>query len=130
MQCLETTLRTALALHAPYPYRIGETLQMMAAKVDAVEQATHQPASTCCDQHRIGFGECLKAGCEVGCLSDDRLLLSCSLADEVADHHPAGGDDNADLQRSLARPVQCAHCLSDGETGPHGALCIVFAGSR
>ena len=62
-------------------------------------QAADLPSRRRIDDHLTGSGEALQAGCQIGCLTDRRLLARIPRADRLADDHKPGGDANADLER-------------------------------
>jgi len=82
------------------------------------------------DQDRIGTGEGLQAGGEVGRLADDRLLARRTLADRLTDHDNPGRDADAHGQ---AGPVAAGELgverrqrVEDREAGANRALGILL----
>jgi hypothetical protein len=54
------------------------------------------------DHHRAGLGQSLQSRGQVGRLADHPALLGLALADEITDHHEAGGDADATSSGSRA----------------------------
>ena len=78
---------------------LGNTLELVPAEVAQMEQIAEQPARGGSDDDRPGLGQGLKAGCKVRRLPDHSVLPQRTLAAEVADHHHAGRDANANRER-------------------------------
>ena len=98
----------------------------MPAEVAQTEQIAEQPARGGGDDDRPGLGQGLKAGCNVRRLPDHGVLAQRTLATEVADHHHAGRDANADRERFRGARLESGNSGNDIEPRPHGSLGIVF----
>ena len=60
----------------------------------------------------------------------DRVpLLMATRLDQFADHHHPCRDADMDLEPDPGRTCQCTHALDRRQTGPHGALGVVFVRS-
>jgi hypothetical protein len=105
------------------------------------EAVAEQPARGGGDHHRAGLGQSLQPGGQVRRLADHRLLLRRTFAEQVADHHQAGGDADAHLELVPGRPPAQGGRSGDGghveppdrgddvEAGADGALGIVLVGA-
>lgn len=59
------------------------------------EAGPEQALRRLADHHLTGTRECLQSRREVGCVTDDRLLLRRILADEITDNDETRGDADA-----------------------------------
>ncbi|HVI61841.1 MAG TPA: hypothetical protein VM910_04490 [Bradyrhizobium sp.] len=98
----------------------------MPAEIAQTEEIAEQPAGGGGDDDRSGLSQGLKAGCKVRRLSDHRVLAQRTLAAEVADHHDAARDANADRERFRGARLELSNGGDDIEPRPHGSLGIVF----
>ena len=87
---------------------------------------TEQPARGLGDDDRIRLDQGLEASCKVRRVPDHRVLPHAFLAAEVADHHQAGGDSNADRERLSGARLEPSDSGNDIEPRPHGSLGIVL----
>jgi hypothetical protein len=128
---LEPPLGAALADHAPHPLRLGETLEDVRAEIGAGEQAADQPGRVPADHDRVGRGQGLQAGGEVGRVAHRRAAaLGGSGAGHVADHDGPGVDPDPRVQLDAGAGLQPAHRCHELETGPDRALGVVLVGLR
>ena len=95
-----------------------------------VHLVAEQPAGGGGDDNRPGLGQTLKAGCKVRRLSDHGVLAQRTLAGEVADHHHARRDADANRERLRGARLEPANSGNDIEPRPHGSLGIVFVRAR
>ena len=123
---LEAALGSRHALDRPRRDRLGNTLDLVPAEVAQTEQIAEQPARGGGDDDRPRLGQGLKASCKVRRVPDHRMLPQRTLATEVADHHQAGRDANADRERFRGARLEPRNSGNDIEPGPHGSLGIVF----
>jgi len=96
---LEATLGIGYPLDHPRCDRLGNTLDLVPAEVAQTEQIAEQPARGGSDDDHPRLGQGLKAGRKVRRLPDHGALAQCTLAAEVADHHHAARDADADRER-------------------------------
>ena len=123
---LEAALGSRDALDRPCRDRLGNTLDLVSAELTQMKQIPKQPARGGGDDDRPGPGQGMKAGCKVGRVPDHSVLPQRTLAAEVADHHQAGGDANADRERFRGARLEPRNSGNDIEPRPHGSLGIVF----
>ena len=123
---LEAALGSRDALDRPRRNRLGNPLDLVPAEVAQTEEIAEQPARGGGDDDRPGLGQGLKAGCKVRRVPDHSVLPQRTLATEVADHHQAGRDANADRERFLGARLEPRNGGNDIEPRPHGSLGIVF----
>ena len=102
-QRLEAAGGLARAHHPPGAHLLAKTLELVDAKIGELEQAADQAAGAGCDHDAARLRQLLEAGGEVWRLADDRLFLCRALADQVADHHPAGRDPDPGAEPSTVR---------------------------
>src|SRR5262249_24600964 len=126
---LETALGSQHALNRPRRNGLANTLHLVQAQLAQTEQIAEQPARGGSDDNRSRLGHSLKASRKVRRVSDPSALPSCTLAAEVADHHQAGRDANADRERLRGRGLELRNRCNDIESRPHGSLGIVFVGA-
>src|SRR5215470_15034574 len=96
---LKATLGGRHALDRPCRDRFGNTLDLVATEIAQMEQITEQPARGAGEDDRPRLGQCLKARSKVRRIPDQSMLPQGTLATEVANHHQAGRDANADRER-------------------------------
>ena len=76
-------LSTALGRSAPYARTAPfDALELVGSEVLKLEQITEQLSRALGDDDRVRLGDPLQARREVGCLADDRLLLSRTRPDQ------------------------------------------------
>src|SRR5262249_8696517 len=97
-QGLESAGDDARTQYPPGWHRCGNALDFNRTEITILEQITDQPAGVRGDDDRVGLGERLQPGGEVGGFADDRLLLRRSLANQIADDHQPSGDADPCLQ--------------------------------
>ena len=68
----------------------------------------------------------LKAGCKVRRVPDHSMLPQAALAAEIADHHQAGGDANANRERFSSTRLKPRNSGNDIKRRAHGSLGIVL----
>ncbi len=90
-QRLEAAFGQACA-HDPPGATGSVAFEMVRAKVGKLEQAADQAARAWRDHDAARLGQGLQPGRQVRRLADDRLFLRRALADQLADHDPAGRD--------------------------------------
>ncbi len=121
----------AFAAHAPDRYRLGKTLEHLRPQVLAVEAAAEQPVRAGGDDHLAGQRQRLQPCGQVGRAADHGFLARRALADDVTDHHGAGGDAHAHAQPHAAgQGLQRRHFGGQFEAGPHGAPGVVLVRPR
>ena len=123
---LEAALGSQQTLDRPCRDRPGNTLDLVLAEVAQTEQIAEQPARGGGDDDHPRIGQGLKAGCKVRRVPDHSMLPQRTLAAEVADHHQAGRDANADRERFPGARLEPRNSGNDIEPRPHGSLGIVF----
>jgi hypothetical protein len=106
--------------------RLGYPLDLVPTEVTQKKQIAEQPARGGGDDNRPWLGQGLKAGCKVRRVPDHSVLPQRTLAAEVADHHQAGRDANADRERFRGARLEPRNSGNDIEPCPHGSLGIVF----
>ena len=77
----------------------ADTLQVFCPEVLKLEQVADLLACTFGNHHRVRLSDALQAGCEVGRLAHDRLLLSSTRPNQITDNDEPGSDANPGLQR-------------------------------
>src|SRR5436305_1494790 len=102
----------------------------MPAEVAQKEKVAKQPARRFGYNDRIGLGQGLEASCKVGCVADHGMLPQAVLAAEVADHHQAGGDSNADRKRFSGARLEPHDSRNDIKRRSHGPLGVVLMRAR
>ena len=127
VQRVEAAFGHACAHHPPGAHRLAEALEGVRAKVGELEQAAEQAARARRDHDAARLGQGLQAGRQIRRLAHNRLFLRRPLADQVADHHPAGGDPDPGAELSTSGR-QISDLSSDREASPNGALGIVLMG--
>src|SRR5262249_17675142 len=123
---LEAALGSRHALDHPRRDRLGNTLDLVLAEVAQTEQIAEQPARGCGNDDRSGLGQGLKAGSKVRRFADHAMLAQRPLAAEVADHHHAARDADANRERFRGARLEPPNRGNDIEPRPHGSLGIVF----
>src|SRR5262249_38888430 len=123
----EAALRSRQAFDRPCRDRFGNTLDLVATEVTQMEQITEQPARGAGEDDRPRLGQCLKARRKVRRIPDQSMLPQGTLATEVANHHQAGRDANADRERFGSACLEPRNSGNNIKSRPHGSLSIVFA---
>ena len=128
---LEPAFDRRLAAHAEGPHRARHPLQRRGLQLVELEPAPEEASRGLGDHHGARLRDLLQAGREVRRLAGDRLLLRGALADEVADHHEAGGDPGAASERPAAiRRLQPADGGVHGQRRPDCPLRLVLMRPR
>ena len=96
---LEAALGRRHTLDRPRRDRLRKTLEFVRAEIAQTEQIAEQAARRGGDDDRPGLSQSLEAGCQVRRLPDHGVLAQRALAAEVADHHQAGRDADANGER-------------------------------
>ena len=130
VQCLEPALGDAPAQYPRGHHRRAQALELDGAQVHVLEETAGQPPRARRDHHRARFGQRLQPRREVGRLSDHRLFLRGTLADQIADHHQPGSDADPHLQPHRRDGVEPGHLLHQLQCRAHRALGIVLVGPR
>ena len=88
-----------------------------------LEQIAEQFSCALLDDDRVRLGYSLQARREIRCLADNRLLLSRTRTNQVADDNESGGDADPRFQRStcLQRIRRCDQ-LQPGPRRPFGVI--------
>ena len=89
-----------------------------------------QPSRRLCNHRAPRPGERLQPRGQIGGLAHDRLFLRRALPDDIANHHDAGGDADANLQTLLRGRVELRDHSDDIEPGPDRALGVFLMGAR
>ncbi len=130
MQRLEATFGTPLGFDPPDRERRGEALKMLRTEIGEIEQTAHQPAGRLADDHVARSRDRLEPCGEVGRLADHRLLLRCTLADQIADHDEPGRDADPGGECLAGRCRQPADRLNKRQPRAHGPLPLVLMRPR
>ncbi len=115
VQRLEAALGAADREHAPGLDRLIEALEPVLAEIGVGEEAADQLVGGRGNHDLAGLGQGLEPGGEMRGGADHGLFGRGALADQVADHDPAGGDADPDLQGRTARRPQLGHGLDQLE---------------
>ncbi len=127
---LEAALGLRYALDCPRCDGLGKALDRVPAEVPQTEQILDQPARGGRDDDRPRLGQGLKAGCKIRRVADHSVFPQRALAAEIADHHQAGRDSDADCKRFCGARLQPRNRGNDIQSRPHGSLGIVFVRAR
>ena len=100
------------------------------AEIAIFEQAANQLPGTRRNHHRAWLCQRMETGCKIWRLADDRLFLSCTSADDVADHNEAGCDPDSHLQGDTGGSLKLLHRLGEGEPRANRPLRIMLVRSR
>src|SRR5262245_38556424 len=122
----EPALGTAFAQDLPDLNFFAEALELGAPNILQLKQPGDQALGSWPDHHLVRSGEGLKSGGQVRRLADHRLLLSCTLADEVAHYHLARGNADADRQCVAICGAQPADGLWQLDPRPDRALGVIL----
>ena len=123
---LEAALGRRHTLDRPRRDRLRKTLEFVRAEIAQTEQIAEQAARRGGDDDRPGLSQSLEAGCQVRRLPDHGVLAQRALAAEVADHHQAGRDADANGERFRGARLESRNSGDDIERRPHGSLGIIF----
>jgi hypothetical protein len=96
------------------------------AEFAQTKQVAEQPARGGGNHDRPRLGQGLKAGRKVRRFSDHSVLAQRTLAAEIADHHHAGRDANANRERFRGARLEPRNSGNDIEPSPHGSFGVVF----
>ena len=107
VQRLEAILNRTRPQRGPGTYWLGDTLDFLGPKVLELEQIADKFSRAGTYDDGVWLGYALQARCEVRRLADDRLLLSRTRPDQVADHNEPGRDAHTGLHwnRGLQPPT-------------------------
>ena len=94
------------------------------------EARTKQSASSSGDHDLAGPRFGLKSCREVGSGANDRMFLSRTFADQIANDDEPGGNADPGLERLACRVSYAANCLRRGKSGTYRSLGIVLMGTR
>jgi hypothetical protein len=86
VQRLKAALNRACPHRRPRPYRLGDAFYLIGPEVLQLEQVAEQLSGALGNNDRVRIGDRLQACREVRGLADDRLLLSRTRPDQIADH--------------------------------------------
>ena len=112
------------AHHLVCLHPIGEALRLDAAEIAVLKQTAQQTAGGCIDGDGARRRRGLQTRRQVRCLADHTAFLGFPGAYQIADHHHAGANANADLERLNA--AQLANRLDERQSGPHRTLSVVL----
>jgi hypothetical protein len=84
--------------YLPSGHRPGDALDLDGAEVAIFEEIADQSARTRGDDDRVGLGQGLQTGGEIGRFTDDRLFLRRAFTDQIANDHQPGGDADPRLE--------------------------------
>src|ERR1700676_372945 len=116
-----------------YPVSQGlsrNPLQILTAKVSNVEHVAKKPARRLGQHDLTRQSDPLQARRKIGCIADDGLLSSSTLAHEIADHYKASRDADAHLEFVHRRRLQRRDSVYDFQSCPDRPLGVVLVGAR
>src|SRR5262249_42887457 len=111
--------------YLPSLHRLRKSLKLAFAKIAILKQVSNEALSALRDDDRIGHGQGLKSGRQIGSFANGAFFRLSAGADNLTGYHGSGGYTNAHLEL-LAMGIEFGHGIDDGEGGTNGALCIVF----
>jgi hypothetical protein len=123
---LEPALDLAPSEYLPHMHWHGKALERLSAEIAIFEQRPDQPMRLGRDDHCVRVGERLQARCEVGCLTDRRILLGYPFPNKITHHQHTGCDTDACLQLNAAGEMQCANDIENGKPAPHRSFGIIL----
>ena len=103
-------------------------LRSCAPRSCKIEQIAEELSRALSDDHRVRLGNALQTCRKVRRLADNRLLLSSTRSDQIADYDQPGGNAHAGLQWSAG--LQPAHRLDQLQPRPYRPLGVVLVGLR
>ena len=103
-------------------------LRSLCAEVFKIEEIAEELSRALGDDDRVRLGNALQTRREVRRLADDRLLLSRTRSDQIADYDQPGGNADAGLQWSTG--LQPAHRFDQLQPRPYRPLGVVLMGLR
>jgi hypothetical protein len=88
--------------------------------------------SICCfgDRDRIWLSQPLQPRCDVGGSSNDLAFLGDATADQISNHHLAGGNADTCLQCQSRPRAEGANGCDDGQPGEDRTFSVVLRGLR
>ena len=119
MHRLEAALGSRHAFDRPRRDRLGNTLDLVPAKIAQAEKIAKQPTGGGGDHNRSGLGQ-----------GYQRTLPQRAPATKATDHDQAGRDANPNRQRLRGTRLKSRNGGNDIEPCPHGSLSIVFVRAR
>ena len=124
---VKTTCCSDLGSDLPDTDRAGCTPDISVTEILEVEPTFCKLKGSWSDNDTIDFSYRLQSRSDVRGFSDHRTFLGCALANQVADHHWAGrnADANAKVGAGLAS-VETRHGLNDTKTRVNCPLSIVL----
>src|SRR5262249_19575728 len=128
--CLEAALGRRHTLDRPRRDRLRKTLKFVRAEIAQPEQIAEQPARRGSDDDRPGLSQRLEAGCQVWRIAAHGGLAQRTLAAEVADHHQARRDADANGEWLRGARLEPRNSGDHIERRPHGSLGIIFVRER
>ena len=130
---VQATARCTLGQHLIDLQRLGEALEEWRAERLAGKEAPQELPGRRTDHQRIGRGEPLQAGRQVGRLAQRQLFLPRTAA-HLPHHHQPGMDPQAhgELHPPLLPQagIELAHGLDHAQPGAHGPLGVIFVRQR
>ncbi len=122
--------RTALfAEHAIGGDRSVEPFEVSRSQILQTELAADDPCGCFRDQHLAGRGFALQPRRKVGRFADQRMLLDCGIADEIAGDDEPGGNSDPHFELVALRRHQLADRLREHQPGRDRARRVVLAGA-
>ena len=94
-ECLKAASLLALARNSPYPLRVADSPQLLKPEILNIESRSDRTARNFVDDDSVRLGHRLQPSRNIGQLSDDLLVVSCSGFHEIADYRKTGRDADA-----------------------------------
>ncbi len=110
-------------------HRSVEPLQRQWLQRSVGELSCGNPLRRLGDDYAARRRRALQPRREVRRLPDDPDLADLAAADEVADHHEAGGDADSRLTGDSVRQGQASHRPLQSESSPNGMRSVFFVGA-
>jgi hypothetical protein len=126
MQCFEAAFDQRWSQDSPGSHRLGDALDVFGSEVLKIEQIAEKFARALRDDDHVRFGDALQTRGNIRGLTDNRLLLSGTRSDQVANDDQAGGNTHSRLQRSIG--LQLAYCHNQFQSNPYRPLRVIFMG--
>ncbi len=120
----------ALAGDAPDRHGLCDSLERLQAAILDREDPAEEPQRARGDHDRIGLGNLLQAGRQIGRLSDDRLLLRRAFPDGFPDDHRTGRNADAHLQPLARRQDDLADPRDHVQARAHRPFGLALVGLR
>ena len=126
---VQATLRRTLSQHLGDVHWRLQPLEGMGAEIVAGKVPVHQAGGGLTDHHRVGRGQPLETGGQVGRVPQGQVFVPPAAA-HLADHHQPGVDADPHRQADARVPQQAGrqrpHRLQNAQAGAHGALRVIF----